>query len=90
MVWDKANTVEPELLLADYGKRITMPGRDPRPTPLDKARYHYETWRKTTAMINPPPPWGLLDIRARVALCAVTYAVWQDAADESQPELDSE
>jgi hypothetical protein len=81
MVWDKANTVEPELLLADYDTKLKM---------MWRASYHYETWRKTTAMIDPPPAWDDLDIRIRVALCAVTYAVWQDAADESQPKGDSE
>lgn len=55
-----AGTAEPAELLEYYTKQGA----------LKWARFHYETWRKTTSMINPPPAWDDLDIRMRVALCA--------------------
>lgn len=66
-MWDKANTMEPTDLLEHYATHGA----------LTWARYHYETWRKTTAMIDPPAAWDNLDVRIKVALCAVANAVKQ-------------
>ena len=70
MTWPGKDTVPPEELITHYEKE------------WNDARYFYETWRKTTALINPPAPWDDLDVRSRLAICAVASLMIEDALDK--------
>jgi hypothetical protein len=70
--WPGQNTVPPDDLVAHYRRNQVW----------ERTRYFYETWRKTTALIDPPAPFDELDPRLKIALCAVAKMVAEDARDE--------
>lgn len=67
--WPYENTMPPEELVAHYRKDRTW----------ERTEYFYETWRKTTAMIDPPKPFDELDVRMQIALCAVAAVMAEEA-----------
>ena len=71
--WPLENTVPPEELVAHYRADHSW----------DTARYWYETWRKTTALIDPPVSWDSLDQRMQLAMCAVADGVAKDASERN-------
>ncbi len=59
--WPGQDTVTPEELIAFYTKTKA----------LERARFWYNNWHKTTALIDPPGLWDGLDIRIKIAMCVV-------------------
>ncbi len=73
--WPGQNTVEPEELIGHYTRSKT----------LERARFWHNNWHKTTALIDPPGLWDSLDIRIKIALCAVFEGgVYHEQAREDE------
>lgn len=70
--WPGQGTLSPQELIAHYHQKTDV---------LRRAAHWYETWRKTTAMVDPPVSWDALDIRMKVAFCAVAEAAREDGLD---------
>ena len=69
--WPGQDTAPPGDLIAHYQKDRTW----------ERTRYFYETWRNTTAMVDPPSPFDNINPRIQVALCAVAQAMIEDALE---------
>lgn len=70
-LWPGQNTVPPNDLILHYQGNGTW----------RRARFFYETWRKTTGLVDPPSAWDELDARMQIALCAVAEVAAEDARD---------
>lgn len=72
-LWPGQDTLAPADLVRHYQKDRFW----------ERARYFYETWRKTTALIDPPGPWESLDTRMQLAICAVASVMVEEAKDDA-------
>lgn len=54
----------------------------------DRTRYWYETWRKTTALIDPPEPWDELPVGIKLGMSAICHNVAQETKEDDKEDAE--